>query len=294
MSNQKKKRNHWVPQAYLRPFAAEPAEREKIWTLDISDGDPQLRPISKVAVRFYLYAPQGTGGQRDYSFEDKLGSLEQMFGHSGWKAISSGEVDLRSPAIRKGIALTAAVMFLRHPSRFEDWKALHRRMVAFFSSFERLPDHVSLGGDAFELDHSDWAAYSGAYEETLKRMWLDQVGSATSLAKRFMAMRWSVLVADSPAFITSDNPVVPVHESLQFGGFGNPSASILFPLGPTRLLSMDWMHGEPDGAYYAARPETIAACNYLIWRYSETMLTGRHPDEICAELVEHFDREAAA
>lgn len=294
MGNQKKKRNHWVPQAYLRPFAAEPLEREKIWTFGLREGEPQLKPIGKVAVKFYLYVPQGPGGQRDYSFEDKLGSLEQLLGHVAWKAISSGEVDLTSPAIRKGIALIAAVMFMRHPSRFEEWKALHARMVSFFASSDRLPERVLLNGDAVELDHSDWDEFSTADEETLRRTWLDEVGSATGLATRFAAMRWSVLATDRPAFITSDNPVVPVHESLRFRGFGNPGTSILFPLGPTRLLSMDWNHAEPDGAYYAAQPETIAACNYLIWGQSRTMLTGRHPDEVCAELVGHFDKEAAA
>lgn len=52
----KKKRNHWVPQAYLRSFAADPARR-KIWTMGIEAGEPRLRPIEKVAVKFYLYAP---------------------------------------------------------------------------------------------------------------------------------------------------------------------------------------------------------------------------------------------
>jgi hypothetical protein len=107
-------------------------------------------------------------------------------------------------------------------------------------------------------------------------------------------MRWSMLVTDKPAFITSDNPIVPVHESLRFRGFGNPGTSIPFPLGPTRLLSIDWEYAEPDGAYYTARPEMAAAYNYLIWRDSKTMLAERHPDEVCAELVEHFDKEAAA
>jgi len=65
-----------------------------------------------------------------------------------------------------------------------------------------------------------------------------------------MAMRWPVLVANKPAFITSDTPVTPVHDSLQFQGFGNRGTSILFPLSPTRLLSMDWYHAELDGAYY--------------------------------------------
>jgi hypothetical protein len=76
---QKKKRNHWVPQSYLRHFAAD-ADRRKFWVLKRESNDePKLRPIKKVATEFYLYAPRDPNG-RDYSFEDKLASLEQMFG----------------------------------------------------------------------------------------------------------------------------------------------------------------------------------------------------------------------
>jgi hypothetical protein len=45
MNKQKKKRNHWVPQAYLRGFAAD-SERRKIWTLSKNEGAPALRPIN--------------------------------------------------------------------------------------------------------------------------------------------------------------------------------------------------------------------------------------------------------
>jgi len=79
MAQRKSKRNHWVSQAYLRAFAADPADPRKIWTLSKTAGDPELRPIDKVAVRFYLYALAGPGG-RDYRFEEKLSALEQLFG----------------------------------------------------------------------------------------------------------------------------------------------------------------------------------------------------------------------
>ena len=50
MSGQKKKRNHWVSQAYLRPFSK-------------NEGQPRLRPIRNVAVGFYLYAPRPAGAR---------------------------------------------------------------------------------------------------------------------------------------------------------------------------------------------------------------------------------------
>jgi len=54
---QKRKENHWVPQAYLKPFAIDPTaekEKRKIWRFRKSGGDPEMKPIRKVAVKFYL------------------------------------------------------------------------------------------------------------------------------------------------------------------------------------------------------------------------------------------------
>jgi hypothetical protein len=56
MNRQKKMGNHWVSQAYLRSFAAD-ENRKKIWTLSKNAGEPALKLIEKVAVRFYLYGP---------------------------------------------------------------------------------------------------------------------------------------------------------------------------------------------------------------------------------------------
>jgi hypothetical protein len=61
---QKQKRNHWMPQAYLRSFAADPAAQQKIWTLSKDAGPSTFKPIKKVAVRFYLYAPRRADGNR--------------------------------------------------------------------------------------------------------------------------------------------------------------------------------------------------------------------------------------
>jgi len=58
------KRNHYVPQSYLRAFAADPDRREKIWRFGKNEGDPELKPIDKVAYRHYLYVPKDETGFR--------------------------------------------------------------------------------------------------------------------------------------------------------------------------------------------------------------------------------------
>jgi hypothetical protein len=84
-------------------------------------------------------------------------------------------------------------------------------------------------------------------------MWLDNVGSATWLAEILMSMRWAILLSEEPVFITTDNPVVTLHPSLQFRGIKNAETSVVFPLSPTRLLHIDNRMSEPDGQYYPLR-----------------------------------------
>jgi hypothetical protein len=280
---QKKKRNHWVPQSYLRHFAAD-ADRRKIWVFKRESVDePELKPINKVATGFYLYAPRGPNG-RDYSFEDKLASLEQMFGGAFWNSVTTDTVDLCDNTVRKALSLLVAVMYLRNPSHLEQMRALHQQMVGFYSQFPELPNAVEIAGKTYELDKDSWPSYSNADEDDIKRMWLDNVGSATWLAELLMSMRWAVLLSEEPVFVTTDNPVVTLHPSLKFRGIKNAETSVVFPLSPTRVLHIDNRMSEPDGQYYPLRG-SAGSLNGLLWRYAiNAMFSPRHTDQVCAEI----------
>jgi hypothetical protein len=279
-----------VPQSYLRHFAAD-AERRKIWVLKRDSNDePELKPIKKVATEFYLYAPRVANG-RDYSFEDKLASLEQMFGGPFWNAVTTGYVDLCDTTVRKALSPLVAVMHLRNPLHLEQMRALHQQMVGFYSQFPDLPDAVEIAGKTYELDKDSWPSYSSANEDDIKRMWLDNVGSATWLAKMLMDMRWAILLSEEPVFITTDNPVVTLHPSLQFRGIKNPETSLVFPLSPTRLLHLDNRMSEPDGQYYPLKTNP-GSMNGLLWRYAiNAMYSSRHTDYVCAEICADAEQQ---
>lgn len=280
---QKKKRNHWVPQSYLRHFAAD-SDRRKVWVLKREGNDePELKPIKKVATEFYLYAPRGPNG-RDYSFEDKLASLEQMFGGPFWESVTAGYINLCDNTVRKALSLLVSVMYLRNPLYLEQIRALHQQMVGFYSQFPDLPDALEIAGTTYELDKNNWPSYSNASEDDIKRMWLDNVGSATWLAEMLMGMRWAILLSEEPVFITTDNPVVTLHPSLQFRGIKNPDTSVVFPLSPTRLLHIDNRMSEPDGQYCPLKTNP-GSMNGLLWRYAiNAMYSSRHTDHVCAEI----------
>jgi hypothetical protein len=290
---QKKKRNHWVPQSYLRHFAAD-ADRRKVWVLKRESNDePELKPIRKVATEFYLYAPCGPDG-RDYSFEDKLASLEQMFGGPFWNLVATDYVDLCDNTVRKALSLLVAVMYLRNPVHLKQMRVLHRQLVGLYAQFSELPDEVEIAGKSYELDKDNWPSFSNAGEDDIKRMWLDDVGSATWLAKILIGMRWAVLLSEEPVFITTDNPVVTLHPSLQFKGIKNPETSVVFPLSPTRILHIDNRMSELDGKYYPLRG-SAGSLNSLLWRHAiNSMYSSRHTDHVCAEICADADQQGFA
>ena len=254
-----------MPQSYLRAFAADP-ERRKIWTFRKDGGDFELRPIKKVAVSFYLCAPNGANG-RDYSFEDKLASLEKWFGEEFWLEVTTGFVDLGDLMVRKAIALLAAVMYLRNPLALEMQRRVHRQLVNLYQNYSGAREAIEIGGKVYDVDLSDWPQFQDATEDDIKRMWLSQIGCATWLAEIMMKMRWAILLADKPVFIASDNPVSVTHPSLTFKGFKDPEAMVSFPLSPTRILHLDNRHSEPDNQYYSLKASP-GAINSLIWRNS--------------------------
>lgn len=289
MAQQKKKENHWVSQSYLRGFAADTPERRKIWTLSKKTNGPQLRKIKKVAVSFYLYAPYDLDGLRDYRFEDKLASLENLFNPTFRALFATGFPDLCSDPIRKGLSLLTAVMYLRNPLQLAIVQNIHRTLVDWFSQGDELPDAVEINGRAIELDKSDWPTYRDADKDATKRMWLNNINSAVWLAKIMMEMRWAVLFSEKPVFITTDNPVIVMHPDLQFRGFNNPETTVFFPLSPTRVLVMDNRHYEPDGQYYPLKG-SAAGLNLLFWREAiDSMFSPRHPDEVCSEMIEDVE-----
>ena len=288
------RRCHWVPRAYLRAFAAD-AERQKIWRFSKNAGEPELKPIDKVAVSFYLYVPfDPATGRRNDSFEQKLSKLERWFGEPVWKALQTEMVDLGWEPMRKMVSLLVATMMLRNPRHFDYYKQWHRKLCDEVGVRGEVPTSFEHKGKIYPLESASWPAFRDATEDDLKRNWIKDMNGAAHYATLMMKMRWSVLCAEEPVFITSDAPVTFVHPSLAFRGINDPETSILFPIGPTRLLCMDHLMHEPGDQYYPLSGSG-AAQNLLLWRNSlESMFNHRHTDEVCASMVAAEDQLRAA
>lgn len=284
MAKQVTRRCHWVAQSYLKAFAADEG-RQRIWRFSKIDGEPQLKRIDKVAVKFHLYAPLRADGRRGDALEKKLAELESFFGDPGWKAVCNDFPDFSDEPLRKMVALIAAVTWLRTPRQFELWKSTHQQFVDFFALHDTLPDAVTIGDRRLELDRSSWPPYRDASEEDMKHAWNAWIGQAASIAQIFVKMRWAVLFSDKPVFITSDNPVLVGDTIGPHRGLKHSEAMVTFPLSPTRVLIMDNRHSEPDAQFHPLK-NGPASTNMLIWRNAiEHMFSPRNPDQVCAEMI---------
>jgi len=280
-SRQVTKRCHWVPQAYLRDFAADEA-RKKIWRFSKKAGDREIKPIEKVAMRHHLYIPRDSKtGMREDSFEQKLSELERWFADPVWKALQTDFVNLDWSELRKLIFLVISVMYLRTPLHYEYVRNFHRRMVATVGELGQIPRSFLVAGKKIEVDPESWPNYRDASEDDLKRLWISQISGATEYAEMLICMRWSMIVSDTPTFITSDNPVVVIHPSLKFKGLSDPATIVFFPISPRRILVMDHAHNQPANQYYPLQGNG-AAENLLIWRNAiEYMFSHQDTDEVC-------------
>lgn len=281
------KRNHWVPKAYLKSFAADP-KREKIWRGGKNQGDAELKPIEKVAVQFYLYTPKDSAGNRDYRFEEKLSRMENFFGSPVWIELCTGMISLKDQALRQTLGLIVAIFYMRHPYRFEGVKNIHSKIVEgmskWFESPNEFPVNFEYKGEISEISKESWSQYSNASEDDLKKFWIQQIQAIEWLAEILMKMRWSVIFSEEPVFITSDNPVT-IYPGRNFK---DPETKIFFPLSPTRVLIMDYDNDQPNGLYYPlkANPSTL---NYLIWNNEiEHIFSHTDPNILCAEIIRNI------
>lgn len=287
------KRCHWVPQAYLRDFAVDES-RTKIWRFSKNSGDPELKSIEKVAVRHYLYVPRDAATmERDDSFEQKLSELESWFATPVWRGLHDSSLDLSWKELRMIVSLVVAVMYLRTPIHYEHVKSLHQSIVTAVENCGQVPTSFMWRGQEREIAPESWPSYRDASEDDLKRIWIAHMNNATEYAEILMGMRWSMLLAEAPTFITSDNPVAVLHPSLTFLGLSNPDTTLLFPINPSRILVMDHRHDQPANQYYALQGNGTAQ-NVLIWRNAmEYMFSHQDPDNVCRAMLaetEPFDR----
>jgi len=294
---------HWVPRFYLKYFATSETQNTKepkawIFSKDKEDGDPVLTNIRKICAKRYLYSPPDKNGQRDWILEKKLSELESLLSVM-WPTLAEGDADLQWEALRKGVSLFLSVLCLRHPNNLIECVNAHQHIVNIYDTAPKKPDgtpdieYVEINGMIKKIDTSDWHEYRNWQKDDHHRFFAKSIEfHAVDIAELLLQKRWSVIFADTPVFITSDNPVSKAHLERDKFGFGTKGTIVTFPISPTRLLVMDDMHHEPAGQYYPLHADGPGPYNLGIWKNgSRFMISPRDVDDVLAEMLEWADKQ---
>ncbi|MDK9716892.1 MAG: DUF4238 domain-containing protein [Trichlorobacter sp.] len=289
---------HWVPQFYLKYFATPETQRTKnpktwIFSKNDEDGDPRLTNIRNICAKRFLYSPPNKEGQREWGLEAKLSGIEQLLSVI-WPTLAEGYADLLWEPLRKAVSLFVSILYLRHPNGLKQCVEAHKHLVTLYDQVSKKPDgtpdiaYVETNGKLQKFDASDWHEYKKWNQDDHHRFFCDSVQAhAGHMAKLLLKKRWSIIFADTPAFITSDNPVCKDHLEKEKFGFGTEGTIVTFPISPTRLLIMDDNHNEPAGQHYPLCADGPGPFNLGIWKNgSRFMISQRDVDEVLAEMLE--------
>lgn len=292
------KKQHWVPQFYLRYFAT-PESRGTdqplviILSQDPEDGDEVLTRVKHICATRYLYSPKSASGGRAWDLEYELCDLEGLLSQL-WPTLANGFVDLGDVAVRQAVALFVAAMHVRHPDSLVQAQHIHASIVSVVEEaslrIDGTPDvdALEISGRLFPFDSQTWPSYRSWGPDDHHRFFAGTLRSqAGHVAKLLLEKRWSMLMAEEDTFITSDKPVGLQHQEKDVVGVATPNVIITFPVSPRRLLVMDDRHEQPANQYYPLKPHVGALANLLIWRNgTRFMVTGRPIREVLQELAD--------
>ncbi|HEX9127677.1 MAG TPA: DUF4238 domain-containing protein [Gemmatimonadaceae bacterium] len=206
----KPKRHHIVPECYLDGFTRDGL----LWVYDRSTEEYRAQTTKNTAVMGHYYAVLNEQGEKDYSVEEMLSTLEGI-GAPVVRRLDRGEQI--EPEERVNLAFFIALLFNRVP-RFEreideiadaTAKAILKEM---FPTVEAAAEHLASSPDDeprsysaedfFHFIHEEKFTLQGNRNNTVRTM-LEQT---PVLAQELAFMDWMVVHADDrSAFITTDS-----------------------------------------------------------------------------------------
>jgi len=296
-----KKKQHWVPYFYLKNWATEDSKDKKYpqgWILSINEGEPQKVNLRDFSTRRYLYSPSDENGKRNFRTENKLSSYESVMADL-WPDISNEFYDFgKNTMLRKGIALFVSLLYLRNPKNIEATKDIHGQLIDMYEKLPKDEDgnpcitNIRVKGKEYEFDNSDYADYKNSSMKEFQKMFIDNIHrQAVPIAEILINKRWAIVVGENEHFITSDKPVIVENGDREIFGLNTKGTTVTFPISPKRILVMDDQYEVGDAKYFSLHKTPPACYNYSIFgNANEFMLSNRHPDIICEEIVKYTDQ----
>jgi hypothetical protein len=249
MSNTKQ---HYVPQFYLRQWAD---GDEKIWMYGVNGKAPVRISIDEVAFERGLYSHPHVDGIPPLTTEKKLADLESIYAPS-WPKMVDRAGNIRT---RKNVARFIALMDARNPRR----KKLLTNTVAYFQkkADQMKPDEkIEIVGQSKTVLLRPAEIKETFNAENTQSAFVNLMSEQAELISEILAnRRWGIIFSDTPAFATSDSPVVLYRGTCTEASFGfaTPGTMIFFPVSPTRMILIDDSLQLDFGLYTTANPDAF-------------------------------------
>jgi hypothetical protein len=256
-----KKKQHYVPQCYLRLFKIIDSSRDKLWCYDKSlIPNPRLVSISSIAYQKHYYSQINPDGSKNLELENVLSSIEEQ----AIAVIKSIKPDRGTNQVildvaQQGlIAFFTALQFYRCPSFRDGIKEIHREIA--LKSLDVLIRQGVIEKPTFEVDCKveEWVSL---------RPMVDAITQLSEhlLTSKYWQFNFSV---GSSTFITCDTPVIMDNaDAKDFGPYRPgplfPTTEFTFAL--RKDLCLVFTHRNPDPAKnhmaFNADDEWIEKCN---------------------------------
>jgi hypothetical protein len=286
-----KKRQHFIPQFYLRRFATY-KPKEEIWTYDIENGLTRGSTINNTAFEKYLYSVTLEDGKRLDDLENLISVIEGKAAPVLEKLINGEKVDdheradfasfiaimhVRTDAFRHQFAQTmvAGLQVVNYATAIHD--------EAFKNSMEKYQrEKGPLSTEEIESLRKGMLNPQNFVVSVDKEWTLQALSFHDGLAPILYEMHWSTLIAGAPRyFITSDNPVifeVPNQHRHHFygGGLTHKKVELTFPLSSHTCLLATWNKTLPTRLEVNA--ETTKTLNRYRAIYARRFLFGPRRD----------------
>ena len=275
-------KDHWLPQFYLREFAIPGFTRKqdaKIWVTDLDSETCSIQKIQNVAQEAHFYSFVDAKGKPSRRIDDKLTDLEDRASRA-FRIIAKGSADLnKCSAMKHLLALFLATTLLRTPDQQRKTVKQHQQLRQRFNNAPKSSSGRPLVGYVFQgtlwvpLDTSDYHEWNKDDEETLKRLFSEQIEVlGKPLADQLFLKRWIIFQTDQPMFFTSDAPLVKIDDKGVPCGINSRDAMIFFPISPSRLLYMeDRKQGDLDG-FCKMSLDKADNCNVVIGKNAQKSL----------------------
>lgn len=212
------KKQHYVPQFYLRNFDANVKKNPSIYCFNVLNCNSFINNINKVAQKSYFYTSENDKN----NMENKLSNIEnELNKHIKLLVKNKNHKYLNNLQVRADLSYYMSIQFVRTAEKREFFK----NQINEFEKFIYQDDEID---NEYLRILQEFSSKDNIKHEHLKM--IDEL--SIDFIKYFYYKKW-VLIKNKTkiSFWTSDNPVV-VFNPFYPEGIGQKHSHIFFPLSP--------------------------------------------------------------